>query len=53
MKRVRFLRYIDSYRLIYRFEWDIIAVPIVSGFTIIVILTLLQSPLWLSPFLGL
>ena len=49
-KRVKFLKYIDSYRLVYRFEWDIIAVTTVSGFTFFVISTLLQVPLWASPF---
>lgn len=50
MKRIKFLKYIDSYRLIYRYEWDIIAVPAVSTLLYFVSLTLLQSPLWISPF---
>jgi len=49
-QRVKFLRFIDSNRLIYRFEWDLVVVPIVSGLFYFVALTLLQSPLWFSPF---
>ncbi|MBW6487566.1 hypothetical protein [Sulfurimonas sp.] len=48
-QRVKFLRYMDSYRLIYRFEWDIVAVTIGSGIAYFIILVLLQSPIWLSP----
>lgn len=49
-QRVRFLRYTDSYRLVYRFEWDIIAVTAVSALFFFVIITVLQAPLWVSPF---
>lgn len=48
--RIKFLKYIDSYRLIYRYEWDVIAVTSVSGLVYFVALTVLQAPLWVSPF---
>jgi len=50
VKRVRFLRYMDSYRLVYRFEWDMIAVTVSSLIIIFASATILQAPLWLSPF---
>jgi len=50
MNRVKFLKYIDSYRLIYRFEWDIVAVPSISTLLYFVFFTLIQVPLWISPF---
>jgi len=49
-ERIKFLRYTDSYRLVNRFEWDLIVVPIVSGVAVFVILALMQVPLWASPF---
>ncbi|MFA6195376.1 MAG: hypothetical protein WC656_01875 [Sulfurimonas sp.] len=49
-QRVKFLKYIDSNRLIYRFEWDIVVVTAVSGLFFFVATTLLQVPLWASPF---
>lgn len=50
VQRIKFLRYIDSYRLIYRFEWDIIAVPVISSLIYFFIFTVIQIPLWASPF---
>lgn len=47
-QRVRFLKYMDSNRLIYRFEWDIVVVTIASGAILFIALTLLQAPLWAS-----
>lgn len=49
-QRVKFLKYMDSYRLIYRFEWDIIAVLLGSGIFYFVTMILFQAPLWFSPF---
>jgi len=49
-RRIKFLRYMNSNRLIYRFEWDLIAVPVVSGMAYFVVLTILQVPLWFAPF---
>lgn len=45
----------DSYRLIYRFEWDIVAVAVGSGLVYFVMMVIFQAPLWFSPlfaFLG-
>jgi len=47
--RVKFLKYIDGYKLIYRFEWDIVAVAIGSAVFIFVSLTIMQIPVWISP----
>jgi hypothetical protein len=52
-QRVKFLKYMDSYRLIYRFEWDIVAVVAVSGIVYFAAATILQAPLWASPFFAL
>lgn len=48
--RVKFLRYINSKRLIYRFEWDMVAVPLATAIGVFVLLTLFQLPAWASPF---
>ncbi len=47
--RIKFLRYMNSKRLIYRFEWDIVAVPLISGGIIFVALIFIQLPSWASP----
>lgn len=48
-QRVKFLKYMDSYKLIYRFEWDLVAVTVGSGLIYFVSMILLQAPLWFAP----
>lgn len=48
-QRVKFLRFMDSYKLIYRFEWDVVVVTAGSGVIYFAAMILLQAPLWVAP----